>query len=236
VIATNHEDFARLKHPCAALIPIGSNITMIPSDASAWREKAGAAPDDFLIVYFGLVNRSKGIDTLLEAVATLRDLPVRLALVGAVAGSSDPTNAAYLREIDAQIERLELAPRIHRTEFLNDAAVSGYLAAADVVALPFNDGASYRRGTLMAALQHGCAIVTTMPQVAIPTFVDSENMRLVPPNDPAVLTDALRQLHAAPETCAKLQHGAAELAKQFDWHKIAQATIKFYRQVIGAKR
>jgi glycosyltransferase involved in cell wall biosynthesis len=238
MIATNHEDFARLKHPRlqqshAALIPIGSNILRVESDAQAWRKQAGAA-DDFLIVYFGLINRSKGLETLLEALTRLNDLPVRLALVGGGAGSSDPTNAAYMREIDAQIERLGLAARIHRTEFVDDAAVSGYLAAADVVALPFADGASYRRGTLMAAIEHSCAIMTTTPQVDIPTFVDGVNMRLMPPNDANALAAALRDLHAAPETRKRLQLGAAALAQQFGWHEIAAATLDFYVRVIGA--
>lgn len=234
VIATNHEDFARLKHPCSELIPIGSNIPHVESDAQAWRAKAGAAANDFLIVYFGLINRSKGLETLLEAIASLHDIPVRLALVGGGAGSSDLTNKAYMREIDAQIERLGLAARIHCTEFVDDAAVSGYLAAADVVALPFADGASYRRGTLMAAIEHGCALVTTTPQVNIPTFVDGDNMRLVPPNDANALAAALRDLHAAPETRARLQRGAVVLAQQFGWREIAAATLHFYTRVIGA--
>lgn len=236
VIATNHEDFARLKHPCATLIPIGSNIARAESDVQAWRSQACAAVDDFLIVYFGLINRSKGIDVLLEAVASLPDLPLRLALVGGGAGSSDPTNAATMREIEAQIARLGLAARIQRTEFLDDAAVSGTLAAADVVALPFADGSSYRRGTLMAAIAHGCAILTTTPQVAIPAFVDGENMRLVPPNDAVTLAEALRTLYAAPETRARLQRGAVTLAAQFGWREIAQATLKFYGRVVGKKR
>ncbi len=234
VIATNHEDFARIKHPCAVLIPIGSNIALTLSDAQAFRVQAGAAPDDFLIVYFGLINRSKGIETLLEAVAALGDMPVRLALVGGGAGSSDPTNAAYMHEIDGLISRLGLASRIHRTEFLDDVAVSGYLTAADVVALPFADGASTRRGTLMAAIEHGCTLVTTTPQVDIPAFVDGENMLFVPPNDAKALADALRQLRATSETRAKLQRGAAKLAEQFGWREIAQSTLNFYTRVVGA--
>lgn len=234
VIATNHEDFGRLTHKCSALIPIGSNIPRGESDAQAWRRQAGATTDDFLIVYFGLINRSKGLETLLEAMAALDDLLVRLALVGGGAGSSDPTNMAYMHEIDELIERLGLAGRIHRTEFVDDAAVSGYLAAADVVALPFVDGASYRRGTLMAAIEHGCAIVTTTPQVNIPAFVDGENLRLVPPNDANALAAVLRELHAAPEQRARLQRGAAVLAQQFGWQEIATATLNFYARVAGA--
>ncbi len=234
VIATNHEDAARLAGLYSTLIPIGSNIAPRTVIKEIWRAQAGAIDDDYLIAYFGLVNRSKGLETLLEAVAQLRDLPIRLALVGAVAGSSDPTNAAYMSEIDALIERLEIAPFIHRTGYLEDAAVSGYLAAADVVALPFRDGASYRRGTLIAALQHGCAIVTTQPTVSIRTFIDGENLRLIPPDDPTALADALRHLHESPDERARLQAGAAALAHQFDWSEIARATAEFLARVTGA--
>lgn len=237
VIATNYEDAARLAaHPTSALIPIGSNIPMQHGiDVAAIRAQAGAQPDDLLIVYFGLVNRSKGLDTLLEAVAWLHDIPVRLALVGAVAGSSDPTNAAYMREIDALIERLGLSDKIFRTGYVDDAAVSGYLTAADVVALPFADGASYRRGTLMAAIEHGCAIVTTTPQVTIPTFVNDENMQLVPSNDATALVIALRKLRDSPETRAKLRRNAMSLAKLFGWREIAASTLNFYARVLEAQ-
>lgn len=237
VIATNMEDAQKLPPVRGALIPIGSNIRKVENvDCAAWRLKAGAAPGDFLIVYFGLVNASKGLNTLLESAALLRDLPIRLALVGAVAGSSDPTNAAYLREIDGQIERLGLAPHIQRTGFVDDTEVSGYLSAADVVALPFADGASYRRGTLMAALQHGCAIVTTQPAVTVAAFKSGENLCFVPPGDAEALAAALRVLHAAPETRTRLQWGAAELARQFEWPQIAEKTADFFARVIGARR
>lgn len=234
VIATNYEDFARLKQSHKALVPIGSNIPRVESDAQVWRTQAGAAANDFLIVYFGLINRSKGLETLLEAVGALHDIPVRLALVGGGVGSSDPSNTAYMCEIDGLIERLALAGCIHRTEFVDDAAVSGYLSAADVVALPFADGASYRRGTLMAAIEHGCAILTTTPQVDIPAFVDGDNMRLVRPNNANALAAALRELQASPELREKLQGGAAVLAKQFGWREIAAVTLDFYTRVIGA--
>ncbi|MCC6801326.1 MAG: glycosyltransferase [Anaerolineae bacterium] len=242
VIATNHEDAARLAGLRSVLIPIGSNITVHPSDRDTWRARAGAAESDFLIVYFGLVNRSKGLDTLLEAAAQLRDLPIRLVLVGAVAGSSDPTNAAYMSEIDALIaslhpegiDRLDLTPIIQRTGYLDDAAVSGYLTAADAIALPFRDGASYRRGTLMAALQHGGAVVTTQPAVPIPAFVDGENLRLVPPDDPTALAEALRRLYESPDERARLRAGAAALAHAFDWTAIAQATAGFFTDITGA--
>jgi glycosyltransferase involved in cell wall biosynthesis len=237
VITTNHEDTLALIHLCSTLIPIGSNILKpYLGNQQEWRTRAGAKSEDFLIVYFGLINRSKGLETLLESLAPLRSsgVPARLALVGGGAGSSDPTNIAYMQEIDALIERQKLEPLIHRTGYIDEESISGYLAAADAVALPFTDGASYRRGTLMAAIRQGCAIVTTQPQVEIPTFVDGENMDFVPPNNPTALTDAMRRLHASPDERVRLRQGAAQLARNFDWTTIAQATLDFYQRVLGA--
>ena len=235
VIMTNIEDARQLRRS-SAIIPIGSNIPKTENvDLQVWRSKAGASPDDFLIVFFGLINRSKGLDTLLDSIARLKGLPLRLAIVGGGAGSSDPTNAATLRDIDAQIERLGLAPIIYKTGYVDETAVSAYLQAADVVALPFEDGASYRRGSLMAALEHGCAIVTTMPSVQAPTFIDGENMLLVPPYDEALLAAALHHLYQSSETREHLKQGATSLAKMFAWSAIAQATLNFYKSVIGAK-
>jgi glycosyltransferase involved in cell wall biosynthesis len=235
VITTNEEDARQLRRS-SAIIPIGSNIPKIEHvDIQAWRAKAGAKPDDFLIVFFGLINKSKGLDTLLDSLARLKGIPLRLAIVGGGAGSSDPTNAATMRDIDAQIEQLGLAPIIHKTGYVDDEVVSGYLAAADVVALPFADGASYRRGSLMAAIEHGCAIVTTMPSLEVPMFIDGENMLLVPPHDEALLATALMHLYQSPDHRIRLKWGALELAKTFAWPSIAKATLNLYASVIGAK-
>ncbi|NWG15955.1 MAG: glycosyltransferase [Chloroflexi bacterium] len=241
VIVTNHEDQERLRGlPHLALIPIGSNILAgLPADfdPQPWRTRAGAQPGDFLLIYFGLFNHSKGIEDLLAALAALRQngQPTRLALVGGGAGSSDPTNTAFMDAMQARIHELSLAPFIHCTGYLDETAVGAYLAAGDVVVLPFRDGASYRRGSLMAAVHYGCAIVTTTPQVNIPSFVDGENMRLVPPGDPAALARALADLCRQPEQAAHLRRGAAALAGQFRWPSIAQSAADFFRQVVAER-
>ena len=197
VIVTNHEDAQRVQNlPDTRLIPIGSNILQsLPANTNphVWREKAGASTNDFLIAYFGLINRSKGLETLLKSLHRLRkeDIPGRLLIVGGVTGSSDSTNIAYSEEINRLIARLDLNDYVYRTGFLeDDAAVGSYLNASDVVVLPFNDGASFRRGSLMAAIHYGCAIVTTIPRVHVPMFVHGQNMWLVPPQNDDALTTA----------------------------------------------
>jgi glycosyltransferase involved in cell wall biosynthesis len=68
----------------------------------------------------------------------------------------------------------------------------------------------------MAAIHHGCAILTTTPQVEIEMFADGENMVFVPPGDPTRLTETIRQLYEAPEQRERLRDGATSLRGCFD--------------------
>ena len=238
VIVTNHEDYARIDFvQNKSLIPIGSNIRQrLPDDfpATQWRSRAGAAPSDFLIAYFGLFNQSKGLETLFESAAELRasGVAVRVVMVGGGLGSSDPTNAAYLTSLHAKIDALGISDHIHWTGYLeSEAEVGAYLAASDVVALPFADGASFRRGSLMAAIQYGCAIVSTTPTIVVPAFQSGVNMLLAERGSRAALTRALDAVRQSPDLRARLRSGAVELRQQFAWPEIARDTIRFFEQV-----
>ncbi|MBZ0298629.1 MAG: glycosyltransferase, partial [Anaerolineae bacterium] len=242
LIVTNHEDEMRIRHlPYHRLIPIGSNILeTLPDDfdPTPWRSQAGANEGDFLLAYFGLINRSKGIETLLESMAALRTekISVRLLLIGGVAGTSDPTNVAYAAEIDQRIDSLELRPFVHQTGYLADEReVGSYLRASDAIVLPFQDGASFRRGSLMAAIHYACAIVTTLPRVHVPEFVHTDNMLLVAPDDPDVLQHSLRLLHQSTVLRDQLRRGASQLAARFDWKQIAQDYVDFFEQIVEGR-
>jgi glycosyltransferase involved in cell wall biosynthesis len=229
VIVTNHEDaYALEDHPCMELIPIGSNIP-------PHNEKPSSSPSAGLSIgYFGFINHSKGVDLLLHALALGRDRGEdwRLTMIGGQTGSSDPTNATYLLEIESLIEQLNLADHLTWTGFIEDDAVADHLQQADVVALPFHDGASFRRGSLVAAIQHGCAIVTTRPAVPIPVFLDGENM-LFCERSPESLYTALKRVESDQALKQRLKQGAVTLAPAFDWRTIARRTAAVYERILA---
>ncbi len=240
VIVTNHEDLLQISvQVAAAIIPIGSSIPAeLPADfdRQALRQRAGAAEDDLLIAHFGFINHSKGVDVLLEALALLRDqgLPVRLMMIGGRTGTADPTNAAYAERIDAQITALGLTDRIYWTGFVDDAAVSAYLKAADLAALPFRDGASYRRSSLMAVIHNQCPVITTQPAVAIDTFRDGDNLLLVPAGDSQALADRITRYSQDGALQERIQRGIGELKSHFDWDDIARQNVSYFQQITGA--
>ena len=79
---------------------------------------------------------------------------------------------AFAEEVRRQIDRMGLQSRIQWTGREASEAISADLNAVDICLLPYADGASLRRGTLMAALANGCAIVTTAPQTPIANLRD----------------------------------------------------------------
>ncbi len=245
VIATDPGDEEELRRrgiERVTQIPIGSNIAPAPPlgyDRAGWRARSGVLPDEFLLGYFGFLNPSKGGDTLIAALAGLagRKANVKLILIGGRAGSSDSqVNESFGAAVDRLIADFDLADRIIRTGFVEAADVSAHLSACDAVALPYRDGASFRRGTFMAALAHGCPIITTDPSYPLPELQDGVNVRLVPPDSASAIVLAVSELLDAPDLRARLGQGARELSKQFAWDTIAARTADFFQEVLRQSR
>ncbi|MBC6954986.1 MAG: glycosyltransferase [Chloroflexi bacterium] len=153
-------------------------------------------------------------------------------MVGDSLGASDPTNGAEVRRVESKIRDLGLDRMTRKTGSLQEDEIAAYLQAADVVALPFRDGASYRRSSLMAAINAGVPIVTTRPTVAIETFIDGENMLFAERGDSHTLAAQLARLAGDPALADRLRGGAMELTAAFAWPGIAQAHIDFFDSVL----
>ena len=240
-IVTNEEDRARLsslQFPTSDLhlIPIGSNIQ--PGQAGVFdvteeRDRWRVQGDEFTVGYFGFLNLSKGGETLMQAVRLLLDrhLPVRLILVGGRTGASDPTNAAYAAQVEALIDVLDLKAHVSATGYLDAVGASRALSACDVVALPYVDGASVRRGSLMAAIAHGRAIVTTEPRYPIEGLTPDQSVLYVPPNDPPALAQAIERVLIDPALRTRLSREVRQAAKLYAWDRIAAKTLEVFEHV-----
>src|SRR5690606_38949837 len=121
-------------------IPIGSNIPVAPPrdfNRDQARQRLDVQQGDLLLGYFGMLNESKGVETLLEAVALVRGqgLPVKLVLIGDALGVADATNVASSQRIDARIKELGLGECVKRTGALPPDLVSAHLLSLDLCVL-----------------------------------------------------------------------------------------------------
>ncbi|NWJ44504.1 MAG: glycosyltransferase [Chloroflexi bacterium] len=252
-VVTNEEDYHNaLEGGVTAshlkLIPIGSNITplepLIEAEKKAERGKWGAGEDDFLVGYFGLLNHSKGVDNLLDALSLLKnEKGWKLVIIGGSTGETDVTNHPYALQLFAQIERLGLAEYIHWTGYLSSSETSRALYALDAVAFPFRDGVSLRRGSLMAALAHGIPVLTTNRNSASEAWLTNslayDNIRealslldnsvlSVALENPTALAEALRKLRTEPDLRASLSSHALAFSRHFDWQTIAKSFLEVF--------
>lgn len=252
-IVTNEGDRLTLatRGLAAQKSPIGSNIAardFAPAERQALRAARGydrnlaagrdpqtssgrhSSEADVVVGYFGFLNRSKGGLTLVQTLDALvrAGVPARLLMIGERVGASDPTNYAYLQAVEAEITRLGLAARVAWTGRLDDAAVSAALAVCDVLLMPYEDGVSLRRGTLMAGLAHGCPIVTTYPVAPLPELTAGAHLLYVPPNDPQAAAQAVQAIINDADLAHRLRTGALQVAQGFTWQTIARQHRDFY--------
>ncbi len=243
VVATNREDHDKLLALGVApdrvrQIPIGSNVTARQPSGSqieAVRARLGLTGGSCLLGYFGFINPSKGPDNLVRALAELEE-GYHLAFIGGKVGSSDPTNRAYLANIEALINELGLVDRVHWSGYLKEHELSAYLNACDIMVMPYRDGVSLRRGTLMAILAHGRPLITTRPPVNEAALVHGQNVWFTPVDDLPALSHAIRTLAGDESLRHELGLGARETATRFSWDKIAAETAGFYRELISFHR
>ncbi len=241
VVATNAEDEATLRGWGIRRlwqIPIGSNIpASLPDswDRDAWRAAWQVEPHHKLIVHFGFINRSKDVGALLRAHDGLlrAGQPVRLLMLGDPLGASDPSNTAYLDEIRQRAAEMKLdAPWLQWSGPLAGDEIAKGLLAADLVVLPYRDGASLRRGTLLAPLALGRPVVTTEPATPIPFLEDGSNIAFARRDDPADLARRIALLLRYEPTLQRLERGASTLARHFDWTQIAAQHLAAYRDLL----
>ena len=239
VVVTNVEDEQRLQEAGGGWlirIPLGSNVDvqLPPSyERDGWRARLGIERQTLLLAYFGFLNESKGGEELVLALERLvgQGYDVGLLLMGGQVGDVDATNRAYAGRVRKLIQARGLEQRVHWTGYTSPEEVSANFLAADVVVMPYRDGASLRRTTLIAALRHGRPLVTTQPAVPLAELRDGDNALLVPPGDVTALAGAVARLAGDSHLRARLSAGAHALGRQFDWPAIARQTLDLYRRL-----
>lgn len=244
VIATNEGDYRQLQKKLGARsshlhqIPIGSNVRGIRLDAQkrvARRTLRGYTDEQVVVGYFGALNRSKGGMTLLRTLQRLvaQGQDAHLLMIGDGLGASDPTNAAYLAEVEQAISEVGLRARVRWTGRESDKEVSADLNAVDVCLMPYADGASLRRGTLMAALANGCAIVTTTPVAPIPELVAGRDLLYVAPGADDAAAAAIVRIVNDKTLAETLRMNARARSTLFTWDEIARRHRDLYATYIS---
>jgi len=196
------------------------------------RVKAGWHDPRSLVMYFGHINAGRGIEEMLEAVKRLgeRGLKPQVALVS----QFDPQTNDYQRKLLADVAGMGLSDRVSFPGQLPSDQVAHLFQASDVVVLPFPEGASFKNGTLAAALGHGTAVVTTLTDLSEKALHGA--VVGYPPGDVAALTERLAEMLTLHEKRAAISEAARKLGEELSWDVYTAKRIAIYDNVIRAGR
>jgi glycosyltransferase involved in cell wall biosynthesis len=195
-------------------LPVGSNLPDRSASRRAERERLGAGDDDLVVAIVdvgGAARRPALVTAALERLVAGRR---RIVLLVLGAGAAPPPGIPP--GVDVRVPGR-----------LDAASLAAALASADLFLAPFVDGVSTRRTSLMAALQHGVAIVGTDGDLTDSLLRESSALVLVPVDRPDLFAAAAARVADDPAERAVLARDGRELYReQFDWPTIARRVIE----------
>ena len=185
------------------ILPVPSNIPRaVDADGQGAVRARHLGKNRWLVGHFGMqsAHHADLWGRIAEAIVDANPAAT-LLLIGA--------GSATLR--DAIVDRRPaLAGSISATGKLDPAELSRHLRACDVLVQPYPDGINARRGTAMAALEHGRPIVTSVGRHTEPFWGATGAVELVEAT-PDAMAAAIRRLLEDPARRAALGRAASAL-------------------------
>ncbi|AXN44499.1 D-inositol-3-phosphate glycosyltransferase [Mycobacterium marinum] len=213
-----------------AIIRQGATISVNPSHVRGGRPT---------LLTWGLLGPGKGIERVIEAMSSLRDLPGNPRYV--VAGPTHPKvlaadGEAYRDALVEQARRSGLSGSVlFDAGYRSGPMLSALVQSAAAVVLPYDSTDQVSSGVLIGAIASGRPVVAT----AFPHAVEvlSGGAGLVVAHDrPDALSSALRQVLTEPRLAGAMAAEARRLAPEMAWPLVARTYQALARRILARRR
>ncbi len=196
-------------------LPVPSNLPDRRAARAEGRERLGVDEKTLVLTAFGTGHPARLMPFVVQAANAAAGARGRLVLLNLGAG------ALALHGLDPAIELREPGAE-------SEEALARQLAASDIFLIPLVDGVSTRRCSLMAAMQHGLAVVATGGPATDRVLRDAQSaLRLVPAERPDLFSAAAVDLAERADERRRLGEQARNLyAEQFDWPVLAARILR----------
>jgi glycosyltransferase involved in cell wall biosynthesis len=212
IIVTNSLE---LKHACRFifnkkkifLIPIASNINQSSFSNAPFNKRT------IDLAYFGHIRPIKGIENFINTVCILKE-NLNIQLIGQVLYKYQD----FYEKISSDAKKLNIDIITDKDE--NE--VADLLSNVKIIYLPFPDGISSRRGTLLGSMENGCVVISK--KSAINEFNDFFNdyVYLVESDEEAVnVIKKLLNNELMPKDLTQVKN-------MFSWENVISEHLKVY--------
>jgi glycosyltransferase involved in cell wall biosynthesis len=197
-------------------------IVVVPHGVDPLASEPVALPERPSVLFFGRLGYYKGVDVLLDAMASVWAERPEVELTIAGAGELADHPALADRRVTVRVEHVP------------DAELPGLFAAATCVALPYRQASQSGVGAL--AKRYGRGLVVSAVG-GLPELVADGSGLIVPAEDPPALAQALLGPLGDRALAERLGRAGREtVVGGADWDSVARATLAAYEEHLLAPR
>lgn len=194
-------------------MPVGSPLPDARGMRAEARASLGVTESDLVVALYGSTSPGRPVD---HAVAA----------IDAIAASGSPPVVLNLGFAAPHLAPSPGVGRVVRPGPLSPGPLAAHLAAADIALLPFVDGASTRRTTLVAALQQEICVLSTSGQLTDADLLAAPSPILTPAADRTAFVTAATVLAGdAARRDRAAAAGRALFESLFDWPVVAGRVV-----------
>ena len=212
--------------PKIKIVPHGNYIPFIDiqKDKFVSREKLGIPKNKKVLLFFGMIKKVKGLETLLKALAKVKEKHTDISLL--IAGKEWENDFGPYQEIIDK-NNLQDFCFLH-TKFIPNVDVAHYYCASDLVVLPYKK--IYQSGVLMMALSFEKAVLVSNLPPLKEIITDNENGFLFETDNDEDLARKINFILEDKEQLEKVIQKGFELIKsKYSWEKIGSKTKETYQ-------
>ena len=215
------------------LIPHG--IPDLPCEDTAHRKARVGAAGRRLMLTFGLLSPSKGIETVIRALPQLvKRFPDLLYFV---VGATHPEvkrqhGEEYRHALEREAHALGVADHVvFRNQFVTLEELCGYLQATDIYIAPYKNEAQSTSGALAYAMGAGAAVVSTPYWHAQELLAEGRGY-LFPFGDAVALGQTIDALFSNDSELQSVRAAAYEFTRPMTWARVGEAYATLAEQVL----
>lgn len=191
-----------------------------------------------VLFQFGLLSRSKGIESLLRAVVQALDAVPDLLYV--IAGQTHPEvkkheGEAYREELTSMIRELGLEHHVKMIDrYVPEDELVSLISACDLYVTPYPGMQQITSGTLAYAAGLGRPILST-PYSYARDLTQERHDLLLPYGDTEAWSAKIIELFTYPELLAECERRMAEIGRSMQWPRVGAQYLGLLERVAANK-
>lgn len=219
------------------VIPPGVDLChFYPIDVEEAKDFIGVLCPDRVLLFVGRVERLKGLDVLIRALAIMRQqgilerFPLCLTVIGGDPDANPEQMSTEMARIKKLCRRYGLEDLVMFLGKRSQDTLPYYYSAAEVLVMPSH----YESFGMVALEAMACGTPVVASQVGGLAFLvqDAVTGYTVPSGDPAALAERLTALISDDQLRLQMGEEAMRVARGYGWEKIAARMIAVYEEAL----